>query len=166
MSLPAVLAAVFVLLALPAAAAPPPKERPDPNAPRAAVVLAFQLTRTDAAGEKNDPAQMIGAPVLSTLDRSTGSIQITGGALDYAISVSPTVEAQNSVALLWTLQLSGKSLPGATGAALNGATRVLRDKTETVADLLLRDPKTGRSSAFRLSVKTTVTTEPGKAAAP
>ena len=132
--------------------------------PRAQVTLAFQLTRAESGAAAGKP-QVIGAPSLSTLDGNTGSIQITGGDLEYAISVSPTLEPENRVALLWSLQLSGKSLPGATSASLNGATRVLRDRTEPVAEITLRDPRTGRSSAFHLVVKTTVT-EPGKAAAP
>ena len=173
MSLSAVAAAAALLLfllpvpvlsGLAVAAAPAAKDRADPNAPRAQVVLALQLTRADGAAAPNGPGQVIGAPVLSTLDRNTGSIQITGGEMDYAISVSPTIEGGNNVALLWTLQISGKSLPGATSVALNGATRVARNKTEPLTEVTLRDPKTGKSSLFRLLVKTTVT-EPEKTGA-
>lgn len=151
--MPLFAAALLLLLPLPLLAAPAAP------APRAQVTLAFQLTREEDGAAGRAP-QVIGAPVLSTLDGNTGSIQISGGELEYAISVSPTVEAENRVALLWSLQLSGKSLPGATSATLNGATRVVRDKTEPVAEITLRDPRTGRASSFHLAVKATVTPTP------
>lgn len=144
------LAVVVLLLCSPLPLLAAPREQ----APRAQVTLALQLTRAEGNSETG---QVIGTPVLTTLDGNTGSIQIAGGELEYAISISPTVEPDNRVALLWTLQLSGKSLPGATSAALNGATRVLRDRTEPMVEIVLRDPQTGRSSSFRLVVKTTVT---------
>ena len=155
------LAVAALLLLLPLS--PLAAQTPRVETPRAQVTLTFQLTRTEGGAATGKP-QVVGAPVLITLDGSTGSLQITGGELEYALSVSPTLEPENRVALLWSLQLSGKSLPGATSATLSGATRVLRDRTEPVAELTLRDPRTGRSSSFHLVVKTTVT-EPGKAAA-
>lgn len=125
--------------------------------PRAEVRLAMQLTRADDGGGAAAAPQVVGTPLLNTLDGSTGSLSVTGGELSYSVSCSPTVEAGGSVALLWNLQLSGKGLPGANSVTLNGASRVAAGKDEPLTEVTLKDPKTGRVSTFRLRVTTTVT---------
>lgn len=161
MFLPGLTAALAVAL-LASGGAPTPAPRPG-EAPRAQVRFAAQLTRADSGqGSGNGPntlsaPQVIGTPVLTTLDGGTASVSLTGGDVSYAISLSPTVEASGTVAVLWNLQLSGRNLPGASSANQNGATRVNTGRQEPVAEVSLRDPKTGRQSAFRLQVTTTVT---------
>jgi hypothetical protein len=149
----------------PIASAQPPGARPS-DAPRAQVRFAIRLTRTDGGGEEGassktpkSPAspQVIGTPVVTTLEGGTGSISVSGGDISYSISLSPTLEANSNVALLWNLQISGKSLPGATSVNLNGASRVVAGKEEPVAEVTLKDPKTGRQSSFHVRATTTIT---------
>lgn len=144
-----------LVLVLPAAFAQRPAA-PRDQASRAQVRFAVQLIRADGTTPIK-AGQVIGAPVLTTLDGSTGSISVSGGDISYTVSLSPTLETDNNLALLWNLQLSGKALPGATTVNLNGASRIRVDKEEPVADLALTDPKTGTRSSFRLQVTTSVT---------
>ena len=99
---------------------------------------------------------MVATPVLTTFSRNSGAIQVTGTDLSFNISLSPEVEKNNRLALLFTLQLSGKSLPGVTSANLSGGTRVTAGRREPLTEVALRDPRTGRASTFRLFVTATV----------
>lgn len=156
-------AALLPLVALLAPAAPSGQGVAEPAAPKAQVVLALEITCTNRgeAGKSNAAPQVIGTPKLSTLDGATGSIQVTGGDIAYSLSLSPSLERENRAALLWNWQLSGKGLPGATSAALSGASRVVLGKEEPVAELTLRDPKTGQATTFHLRATTTVTAAAG-----
>ncbi len=151
MPLPAAFLPAALFFSFAAPGAPPAAARPA-DAPRAQVRLAVQLTRTDDGA----PPRVIGAPVLTTLEGGTGSISVSGGDISYSVSLSPNAEANNNVALLWNLQLSGKALPGATSVNLSGASRVAAGKEEPVAEVTLKDPKTGRQSSFRLLVTTVI----------
>ena len=136
------------------------------------VRLALELTRTDtgtgtAAGGNADDAPVartIATPILSAFSRGSGSVQVQGNDLSYGLSVSPDVERDGRIALLWTLQLSGKTLPGATSANVAGGARVAAGKREPIAEITLRDPKTGHASSFRVYV--TATTDAAAAASP
>ena len=134
-------------------------------APASQVRLALELARADAAPTASAAAtaanaatfRTVASPTISTFARNTGAIQVAGDDLSYAISVSPEVERDNRLALLWTLQISGRSLPaGVTSMNLNGGTRVPPGKRETIAEMVARDPKTGRTSTFRLYVTATI----------
>jgi hypothetical protein len=160
-------AAAFLLLAGDVARAhsqPPDTTRTSsPSTPAAQVRLALELARADAtaapapANTPNAAFKVVASPTVSTFARSTGAIQVAGDDLSYAISVSPEVERDNRLALLWTLQISGRSLPaGVTSMNLNGGTRVAPGKRENIAEMVARDPKTGRTSTFRLYVTATI----------
>nr|CAA9292340.1 hypothetical protein AVDCRST_MAG63-4468 [uncultured Armatimonadetes bacterium] len=153
---------LVVLLAATAASAAPAREA---EKPARQVRFAVQITRTDAADARAaaGAAQVLGLPVITTLDKNTGSIAVSGTDLSYSLSLSPGVEAGNNVALLWNLQLSGRGLPGATAVTMTGASRVAAGKAEPVAEITLKDPKTGRHSTFRVLVTTTVVEATGRA---
>lgn len=140
---------------------------PAPSAPVAQVRLALELTRTDTnngAASVAPPARTVAAPTLSAFSRSSGSVQIRGDDLSYGVSVSPEVERDGRIAVLWTMQLAGKTLPGATSVNVAGGARVQAGKREPIAEISLRDPKTGRASLFRVFV--TATTGSDAAPAP
>ena len=151
------IALALTLLALSSAArarqTPPRDTTPQPQ-----VRLALELTRADGgSGEATPAGKVVATPVLTAFSRNSGAIQVTGGDLSFNISLSPEVEKNNRLALLFTLQLSGKSLPGGvTSANLSGGTRVTVGRREPVAEVALRDPRTGRTSTFCLFVTATV----------
>lgn len=152
-----------------AAGAPQAKDAPpasSASAARAQVRFEMRLTRTDSGS--NTPVSL-GTPIITTLDGSTASVSITGGEPSFMVSLSPTLEQaksdnsgqqQRTVAVLWNMRLSGKGLPGVTAAAVNGASRVPLARETLLAELLLKDPASGKSSRFQLFVTTSVTDAP------
>ena len=161
MTLPTILALAVLITPLSQA---PNKTAPAAAAePRAQLRLAVQITRTDegaAAADKPAP-RVIGAPVLSTQDRTTGSISVAGGDLSFGLSLSPTLEPGNRATLLWNLRLAGKGVPGTRSLTMSGASRVTLNRNEPVTEVTLRDPATGRTSTFAVTVKASVATESG-----
>ncbi len=136
-----------------------------PATPPQQVRLALELTRMDSganggAAPATPPARTLATPILSAFSRGSGSVQVQGDDLSYGISVSPDVERDGRIALLWTLQLAGKTLPGATSANVAGGARVAAGKREPIAEITLRDPKTGRASLFRVYVTATTDAAP------
>ena len=154
-----------VVIALLAASAAPALAARAPEKPARQVRFAVQITRSDAADARAAAGapRVLGSPVITTLDKNTGSISVSGGDLGYSLSLSPGVETGNNVALLWNLQLSGRDLPGATSVTMNGASRVVAGRAEPVAEITLKDPKTGRQSTFRVQVTTTLVDATGRA---
>ncbi len=166
----AALPAVFWLTAAAAAAVAqqPPSQKTAEAAPRREVRLAIQLTRIngEAAAAAAAAPQVIGSPVLNAFDGGTGSISLSGGDIGYSVSLSPTLESDNSVALLYNVRLSGRALPGATSVTLTGASRAATGRSEPVTEVTLREGKTGKSSTFRLSVTATIKPAPDGAPRP
>lgn len=161
----AALPAVFWLTAAAATVAQPPSQKTAEAAPRREVRLAIQLTRINGEAAAAAP-QVIGSPVLNAFDGGTGSISLSGGDIGYSVSLSPTLESDNSVALLYNVRLSGRALPGATSVTLTGASRAATGRSEPVTEVTLREGKTGKSSTFRLSVTATIKPAPDGAPRP
>ena len=124
-----------------------------------------QLARIDYIGSSDTTGttMAIANPTLTTLDGNTATLAVTGGELSYSVSLSPTVERSGGkVQVLYTIRISGKSLPGATAVTTTGAARVVAGKDAVVAEMSVSDPATGRRSAFRLHCVVTT----GDAASP
>lgn len=163
-------AGLAALLAAPARPAPTAQKiQPPARAAAPQVRLAIELTRTDTgsgAASATAAARTIAAPALSAFSRGSASVQVNGNEFSYSVSVSPDVERDGRVALLWTLQLTGKTLPGATSVNVAGGARVAAGKRESIADITLRDPKTGRASRFGVYVTALTDDGPAVSAAP
>lgn len=155
----------LLLLASAFAAAPPVPGAKEADAPRHQVRFELRLTRDDS-GDGNTAPVVLAEPRITTIDRNTASISITGGEPSYTLSLSPTIEpaasgttaSAGNIMVLWNLRLSGKTLPGVTAISLSGASRVAADREEALADVFLKDPRTGKASRFLLYVKTIVST--------
>ncbi|HVK05078.1 MAG TPA: hypothetical protein VM490_16495 [Armatimonadaceae bacterium] len=139
---------------------------------RTEVRFTTRLVRAESASleaKTADSEQVLAAPVLTTLDGQTASVNVTGTDPTYAISLSPTVEKPDekgrekteggapTLQVLWSVRLAGKTLPaGVSGVTMTGATRITANREEVIAEVLLPDPKTGRVTRFRLLGKATV----------
>jgi len=164
-------------LLLPAAptdkpAVPPALSRP--AAPRPQIRLDLRLTRVDTPAPSTTDSVPATAPpvvppvtlstlVLLTLDQETATMSITNPDFGYSIALSPKLEnAENtntaSLLALWNLRLSGHALPGGTNVATSsGATRIPLSAGEALlAEMPLRDLKTGQTSLFRLTIRATI----------
>ena len=164
-------------LLLPAAptdkpAVPPALSRP--AAPRPQIRLDLRLTRVDTPAPSTTdsvpatappvvPPVTLATPVLLTLDQETATMSITNPDFGYSIALSPKLEnAENtntaSLLALWNLRLSGHALPGGTNVATSsGATRIPLSAGEALlAEMPLRDLKTGQTSLFRLTIRATI----------
>lgn len=140
-------------------AAPPARVAQEPSAAGALaptpVRFVLELTRADARPSEpveDSAARVLAAPTLSTLNNQTGSVQVTGGDLSYSVSLSPALnQAGDGLSVQWSLRLGGRSLPGGvTSVTLTGASALTPGKTQPLAEVTLRDPKTGALTRFRL----------------
>lgn len=137
----------------------PPGASTTPNAsgtPAATPPVAGDAAQTPPAN--GDNPTIVGTPTVTTFDRNTATVAVTGTGISYTLSLSPTVEnADNAVQVLWNLRMNGKDLPGSTSAfTMSGASRVIAQTDTTLAEMSLTDPKTGQATVFRFRVRITV----------
>lgn len=111
---------------------------------------------------------VLGTPTLTTVDRNTASLSITGSDTSYNVSLSPTVEtANNSVQVLWNVRLTGKNLGGgATAVAASGATRMMVGKDGGLAEISVTDVQTGKRTTFLIKAKVSLGDASSVAASP
>jgi len=172
-------AAVLLLFSASAFADAPPdgsmkSEKSAADAKKPAQQVRFEMTLSRLESGDNGAAStaaaplVLGSPTLTTVDRNTASLSITGTDTSYNVSLSPTVEtANNSVQVLWNIRLTGKNLGGgATAVTASGATRMTVGKEGGLTEISVTDVQTGKRTTFLIRAKVTVSDAPSVAASP